>query len=704
MENKHVANPFIDHFSDDLSPGRVIGSRSAAGTQRRGVDVEGVISIDNQALRIQPLLQPGWGRAGIAYGPYRRENGLAFGVYLLNGHHSSQTGDLTQRLVDRLYRWARGSEAEKLPQRLFRWVLVGNKRRFLRQLRRWTVINKQYRRGGAGSGATAAIDENLALGWFPHETPADPPGEGHGFIVHAAGPENGALWIRSGAALLPAINGLQNIPLYLLVVLREQGAAYYAASLPDAHGLAALPNLRPLAIDPFNDDPTLFAILHQSVLGQIGFRVDTRVYQTQVGRISDLNTWYGTAHAADRLTGLTSLAQSKAEIGGMWTVYEGEFERTTLGIKPIGRENLAVLDPGQPTGLVHVLIDQPNGRQMVGLVWRFQDAANYWRLFIQGDLCRLDRREAGEWKEVATNAIHSVESAPRSLQLLDDGKLFNAYLNGRPLFDADFNDTRLATATGVGVYATANQEIKNEEMHMLAFEAHPRLIPIPPTFAPDRNWLPAAEKVTVSDDFAQDVGDLDGRVTSVGNKPWRRELGTGVIELNGNQTAQVRASVQAPNPGRTAYTVPWDNPTFADLRVSLIPPGMGRGLSEKGRGGLIFWQDPHNYIIVNTWLDDYYGGAAVSAFFHLHGFEELYDAVWSNVGRRIYWGTPYELRVAFDGLTFTAFVDDEPVLYRALTDVYPQFKQLAIKRVGIIANWDWGNDTGTHFRYFAAAC
>jgi hypothetical protein len=54
-------------------------------------------------------------------------------------------------------------------------------------------------------------------------------------------------------------------------------------------------------------------------------------------------------------------------------------------------------------------------------------------------------------------------------------------------------------------------------------------------------------------------------------------------------------------------------------------------------------------------------------------------------------------------MMFTAFVDEEPVLCRALTDVYPQLSRLAIHRVGIVANWEWGNDTGTHFRYFAAS-
>ena len=66
------------------------------------------------------------------------------------------------------------------------------------------------------------------------------------------------------------------------------------------------------------------------------------------------------------------------------------------------------------------------------------------------------------------------------------------------------------------------------------------------------------------------------------------------------------------------------------------------------------------------------------------------------------WGRPYELRVAFDGLGFSASVDGETVLYRSLTDVCPRTRRLEIRRVGIVANWEWGDDTGSVFHRFTA--
>jgi len=149
------------------------------------------------------------------------------------------------------------------------------------------------------------------------------------------------------------------------------------------------------------------------------------------------------------------------------------------------------------------------------------------------------------------------------------------------------------------------------------------------------------------------------------------------------------------------YTIPWDDPGFADLEVTITPPGTAQGQREQGRAGLILWQDEDNYIIVNIWVADSYDGSSISSFFHLEGFEDLYDAIWTNVGRRVRWGSPSRLRVVCDGSQYCVLVDGEPVLYRAVKDVYPNYPvPFRIHRVGLVANWEWGNDTGSVFREF----
>ena len=71
-----------DFYQDPRRPGNVIGSTNINGAVRRGEDLEARLSIDNDALRIRPLLNPGWGRSGVLYGPYERRNGLTLIVHI----------------------------------------------------------------------------------------------------------------------------------------------------------------------------------------------------------------------------------------------------------------------------------------------------------------------------------------------------------------------------------------------------------------------------------------------------------------------------------------------------------------------------------------------------------------------------------------------------------------------------------------------
>ncbi|MCC0178844.1 hypothetical protein I4641_17895 [Waterburya agarophytonicola K14] len=103
--------PFIDSFADDCCLGQTIGTKTACGVTRQGIDREGAIAIDNNALRFKPLVQPGWARQGIAYGKYQRTNGLALAVLLLNGHNTSQA-ETMEWFYKRIPRWFKGSETE----------------------------------------------------------------------------------------------------------------------------------------------------------------------------------------------------------------------------------------------------------------------------------------------------------------------------------------------------------------------------------------------------------------------------------------------------------------------------------------------------------------------------------------------------------------------------------------------------------------
>jgi hypothetical protein len=477
------------------------------------------------------------------------------------------------------------------------------------------------------------------------------------------------------------------------VVLRETGAIYYAAATPNAHGLVAYPNMRPIAIDPFNTDTTVYAGIYQSALGQIGFRVDTRVYGVHVEQIPSLATWYGTAHAADTLTGGGLLHDHQTEEGAKWTVLEGNYALTAKGASPTTSTALAWLETSAPTGLIHTLLETQT-TATASLIWRFQDTDNTWEFQCTRDGCQLNVKQNGIQETIATDTDCFLRpQSLHSIQILDDGMTFSLYLDGKLVFGQWFSDRRLQTACGVGFAALSSVN----SLYFRNFEAHARSIPIPATLDLGSPWTAAGTQTVLTETFEGAPGDLQGKLTTTGEKIWQRIIGKGTFVLTGNQSAKVVASAQTPNPGRTAYTLAWDHPTFVDLEVTITPPGTGKKQKERGRGGLIVWQDSNNYLTFSLYLDDDYNGASIALFSHLNGYEELYDAVWTMIGWRVTWGVPFRLRLVFDGNHFTLFINDEPVLYRALTDVYPDASRFHINRVGIVANWEWGDDTGTQF-------
>ncbi|TJW83564.1 MAG: DNA-binding protein, partial [Mesorhizobium sp.] len=193
--------------------------------------------------------------------------------------------------------------------------------------------------------------------------------------MHAAEGENGELWTRVGDRCLSAFRQLKNIEVHYLIALRESGAVYYAAAMEGAHGVAAVPMMRPIAIDPFNGDALVYAGVHQCVLGQIGFRVDTRVHAIQIQHLEDFARPFGTAHAGDSLTENDNVGDM-AELGGIWRALHGNIHRTVAGALTRDDHAMAILDAGASSGLVHVLVDTGQAAAAAGLVWRGCDREN----------------------------------------------------------------------------------------------------------------------------------------------------------------------------------------------------------------------------------------------------------------------------------------------------------------------------------------
>jgi hypothetical protein len=282
--------------------------------------------------------------------------------------------------------------------------------------------------------------------------------------------------------------------------------------------------------------------------------------------------------------------------------------------------------------------------------------------------------------------------------VLDDGHRFSVHLDGAMLFDRWFDDDRLRDGVGVGIWERGEGSTTVRD-----FEAHPRRVRAP--FLDEPSWppLPAFDAPVLDERFDGPEGLLEGRTTPSGGRRWDRLEGKGQLVVQGDGGARVDADPDRPNPGRTIWGVEWDHPEGVDVAVTATPPGRERGERHNGRSGLVLWQDEQNYLVVNIWLDDWLVGASVSTFYRVRGHEDMYDAVWTLTGEKVTWGVSHTLRVLFDGERFVATLDGHPMLYRAIRDVYPDAPPLRVNKVAIIANEEWGDDTGTVFHRVVAA-
>lgn len=642
-----------DIFDQEVPFGEVIGSLSSDKAIRWGVDREAKISVDKGALRLSPLDQPGWGRQALAYGPFERRAGLTFATFMLNGHNNSQTFEPKPRNP----KTTQSEDTHSSP-----WSKGALRAHFGEQ----------------------KLKENLVVGWFDQLLPNNPLEQSHAFVVKGNGKSNGELWANMMQGMHPLLTGLANNPVYFVSVVRESGVAFYAGSIEGSRHLPKLPKLRPIAIDPYGPiADELYAGIHQGVLGEVGCRVDTRVYGVRVTEIPQWRKWYGTAHAADRQPQLGR----KAAIGGTWQL-AGQgmvlFPEASTGLlharftPPINPEDNSLLSPANV---------RRSGKlktpAVSSLLWRYQDADNYLALELaevsrkrgreEGNLLesRLRLRHNGQDFVLATQrGLVDLAGQPHWVHVLDDGETIAILVDGKTLFEP-IRESRLTEATGIALRGQIGD-----------FEAHPRCVDLPNELDLGYPWEKRGEQVVFLQDFTRWY-ELPS--------PWERNLGKVLLH-----PVKEGLRVSKPQKERAILTIPWLEPTLADLEIEILPPGKP-GQDQQSQAGLCFWQDDRHYLLINLDLDD--SQSSVAAHLRFAGFESVYDHIWTKVPHLLKHGSIAPLRVVCDGLHFQVYLGNEAILYRALNDIYPGAEQLEIKRVGLAIS-GYGMDTGSIFRKF----
>ncbi len=697
---------FIDTFSDDHRAGSFPLTASVGVSGRRLLDAERRVSADRGALRFEPLRLAGWTRQGVVYGPLDRQSGLAFGATILNGHNGSHSGPIDGGLRRRFKDWALGPRDRNIMTRVVEFARSSRKRES------WWLWRQWLSRWWLSRSDDSRIEYSLVMGFFDRISPNRPLEQGRCLAVRTNDAETGTVTAVVAGEAVTVLPVLLNVPTYYMVVIGPFGATYYGASIPGVRGLPSLPSMRPLAVDRRHQTDTApapdvtYAGIHQSVIGQVGFSADTRIYETAACVVPGWSQWWTTARVADPLDGDGPIEGSMLEHGSRpWRITSGSrLDRTPTGLAT-DTDGMAYVLADEPTGLVALsaVVAADDGR--IGLVFRMQDERNHFLLEATSGGVDLIAVIHGSRHVLATNASIGLEPGREQLlQVSDDGCTILAHVNNQPVSTLGLSDERLAEANGVGVLVHgAGSRVRH-------LEAHPRSVDPAHRSGFVHLPVPTGDTVRISDDFDYPPGDLHGCSPGPGLS-WKRVAGKGVIEVGArNQTAEVRASAQTPNPERTLYLLPWseiggpgpDASKVADVEVDITPPGTARNQGQRGRAGIVFWQDPDHYLIISNWLDDVYPGASLSLFSRLGPFEDVFRAVWSNVGQRIDWGVTHRLRVAFDGATIAAWIDGETVLYRTISDVHADTDAIDVNAVGLVANWEWGHDTGSTFARFVA--
>ncbi len=698
-----------DRFEEDCAAGAVATTVPAVGgageverVRRTVLDVERVISVDHGEARLRPMVQPGWGRCALLYDAAPLRCGQAALLQVLPAHVGSETVDPWPSVPNLLYNHLLNTRDEAPLARLRR-VGRGRRRaprvRLGRQLRRVVAHNRARRRRGPQA-------ESLAVGLLGRDLATSGLGGGHGFVVRAREAVNGDLCASVGGELVVVAEALANVPLSLVVLKRAQGVLLGMVEGGDGDD-----RFRPLAIDVGERSP-LRPGVHQAVSGQIGWCADARVQLMAVRDLADASVWSTTAAFADALVGggpLATEGPSSPAVGATcaWQVLGAPIERSPDGARTVDAAVASLALGGElEAGLLHVLIE-PGGSG--GVAVRAAPDGDGLFVWFGAERFVVERRVEGRREQLAERVVPGA-AAVRSLQLLDRGDVVAVVLDG----------VVLATVTGEHLAATGGRHVGLAGSPAFPlrgvrdWEVHPRTAPLPAGLGLRRAARPLADARSAGavDTFDGAPGPLEGR-TVPGLGTWARTIGSrrflvqdgATPEPLANQPARwrrTRGFLEAAG-HRSAYTVAWADETGCAAEIDVVPPGSAAGHGERGRAGLLVWQDPDNWLIAATWLDDAYAGTSISTFACLDGREELYEAVWTNVGRRISWGVPYRLALRLAGGTYEVDLDGATVLHRRLHDIDARFERLVVRRVGIVTNWEFGDDTGSCFRRFAVA-
>lgn len=692
-----AANFPQDSYSDSRPVGGVRGTSSPEGTPRLVTDEEqagpakGRMSIDNCSLRMPPLLNPAFGRMGVAYGPVDRQNGKVI-------HFRLTAGDVQEE--NSLTFGGFNSANPATP-------LVGSNAMLLRN------FNQQGGTFDLGSRSGA-----METGLPQFQTQID------AYVILR---ERGAIYLVDGLAggyyaSLPSASVIGLDQSLTTDVSPQVYPGVHSASPADSHRIHHF-QVRDIAAWQ-----NWYATAHAA---------DRLTGGGALGTAEKGGTWAVTGNLSSTADGAT------ADAGGALAFLDPGAPSQVLG--------LTVKTGSNPQGVGLIFRANKDGSGVYTSYYELFISTTEYELVRVSGATRTRIAFGNTASQLlpknATAYLQVIDSGPKDTRFSAGGRI-RFLLDDKELLSIDApatdfsNDDNNASAgfTGVGFRIAPGSAGGTAVSY---FEAHPRTITLPAELLLREEEAPLEDTgnvVVASDDFSGEFRELAGRKTPVGGLVWEKKASRNpeeylAVDGNGYVTA-FPTSLNGSRGNFLLYGLPWPSQyrNFASLEATIVPPGSGvlrregevLGVGQQTcsgfdadnpsrkhrlRAGLLLWQDKDNYVLLRGFMDESQSDAS-EVEWQVPSRPDFAPVVRrTNLNVRWCHGQPTTLRLSTDGDHITLWVKGvvgvgdpdtkfEPVQTFRWTDLFPDRPPLSINMVGLYFSED---DTGARIDSFKAS-
>ncbi len=324
---------------------------------------------------------------------------------------------------------------------------------------------------------------------------------------------------------------------------------------PGARAVGGYPDVRPVGVSGYALPADSYLVLNAS-----GGTVEAHDVRIRGDAYAD---WLGPAHAGQDFRGGSGGLTTDAR-GLSWAVSGGgTFALGSSGLSNNAQTVRAVVTPASPSGLIAYYVKHLANPVYYRLIFRHQDANNYWYVGVRWDwFLDIGYVSGGVDNQLQTTGANVPgANVERLMQINDDGSKIVVTWAGATIFEID-NATH-AAAKGVGIQMEGDGTGGHTLLQMML--AYPRAVTLPTALRPASTPFSAQGSTLVDEDtFAGAAAHIAGRALTTGGKSWAKNAGAQNVNTDGAGKAVPSAALTT----ALIYSVPWANPDFIDVEFA----------------------------------------------------------------------------------------------------------------------------------------